>query len=111
MRSDRETALPHPRPRGRQGRQSEGPGGRTNKGVTQRVFDAYRVARGLPKLDVWKISAEDVTRIYQDQYLDTIDYDRLPAGLNYAVADYAVNSGPARAIKDLQRNLLRCALT
>lgn len=81
------------------------PGGRTNQGITQRVYDGWRTARGMHRQDVWKIGDDEVAAIYNAQYLDLIWYDKLPAGLNYAVADYAVNSGPGRAIKDLQRTL------
>lgn len=78
------------------------PGGRTNKGITQRVYDAYRRSLGLPKRDVWTIEDEEVDDIYVRQYLGPVWYERLPAGLNYAVADFAVNSGVSRAVKELQ---------
>lgn len=81
------------------------PGGATNKGVTQAVYDAYRRNHGLEIQTVKRITAEEVAEIYEQQYWLKAACDKLPAGLNYAVFDYAVNSGVARAIKDLQRTL------
>lgn len=81
------------------------PGGATNKGVTQRVYDGYRARRGLAPRSVRGISAEEVAEIYRAQYWQAVRADELPAGLDYAVFDYAVNSGPRRAAMDLQREL------
>lgn len=81
------------------------PGGATNKGVTQRVYDAYRQRKGLGAQSVRGITADEVADIYKRQYWDAVKGDDLPAGLDYAVFDYAVNSGPRRAIQDLQREL------
>ena len=44
------------------------PGGRTYKGVTQRVYDAYRVEKGLPKQDVALMSNDECYDIYEHQY-------------------------------------------
>lgn len=79
------------------------PGGATNKGVTQRVYDSYRRNRGLDTRSVKQITRAEVHDIYKRQYWDMCNADDLPAGLDYAVFDYAVNSGPNRAVKDLQR--------
>lgn len=81
------------------------PGGATNKGVTQRVYDAYRTNKGLGKRSVRSITQAEVAEIYDRQYWDEAWCDKLPAGLDYAVFDYAVNSGVNRALKDLQRTL------
>jgi len=81
------------------------PGGPTKKGITQRVYDAYRETKGLKPKSVQFISNAEVNAIYGEQYLDPIRYDDLPPGLGYAVADYAINSGVMRAVKDLQRTL------
>lgn len=79
------------------------PGGATNKGVTKKVYDAYRKVHGLPVQSVRYISDEEVGAIYNKQYWKLVRGDSLPAGLDYAVFDFAVNSGPSRAIKYLQR--------
>lgn len=79
------------------------PGGATNMGVTQRVYDGYRRRKGQSVRSVRAITADEVADIYKRQYWDAVKADDLPAGVDYAVFDYAVNSGPDRAIKDLQR--------
>lgn len=81
------------------------PGGATNRGVTQRVYDNYRGRRGLSRRSVRAIEADEIAEIYKRQYWDAVKADDLPAGVDYAVFDYAVNSGPARAIPDLQREI------
>lgn len=81
------------------------PGGATNMGVTQRTYNAYRARRGLPAQSVRGITSDEVAEIYKTQYWDAVRADDLPAGLDYAVFDYAVNSGPSRAMKDLQREV------
>ena len=81
------------------------PGGPTNKGVTQRVYDAWRKKHGLGAQSVRSISQEEVEAIYRRDYWDAVHGDDLPSGLDGAVFDYAVNSGPSRAIKALQRVL------
>lgn len=81
------------------------PGGATNKGITQAVYDAYRKNRGVKPRSVRSITMDEVTAIYDKQYWDAVKADDLPAGIDYAAFDYGVNSGPSRAIKDLQRTL------
>jgi len=81
------------------------PGGATNKGITQAVYDGYRTSNGLATRSVRSITNAEVAAIYDQQYWDRANCDRLPAGLDYAVFDYAVNSGVSRAAKDLQRQL------
>jgi lysozyme family protein len=78
------------------------PGGPTNKGVTQRVYDAYRKLKGLPVRSVKLIEPIETEEIYRKQYWRMVKGDDLPAGLDYAVFDFAVNSGISRAVKYLQ---------
>lgn len=80
-------------------------GGRTNKGVTQRVYDAWRRGRGLAPRSVRFVASSEVAALYRRQYWDAVRGDDLPAGVDYAVFDEAVNSGPVRAIRDLQAAL------
>lgn len=79
------------------------PGGPTNKGVTQRVYDAYRRVHGQPMQSVKLITPLEVEDIYKQQYWKLCRGDSLPAGLDYAVFDFAVNSGVSRALRYLQR--------
>lgn len=81
------------------------PGGATNKGVTQRVYDNYRRRKGLALRSVRHIEQHEVEDIYRSSYWNEIKGDDLPAGLDYAVFDYCVNSGVSKAGKDLQRTL------
>lgn len=83
-------------------------GGRTAYGITQRVYDHYRRGLDLETADVWGITQEEVAAIYGAQYWDAIDGDRLQAAsprLALATFDCAVNSGPHRALKQLQTAL------
>lgn len=81
------------------------PGGATNKGVTQAVYNSYRKSHGLTTQSVRKITGVEVSEIYRKSYWNKVEGDRLPAGVDYAVFDYAVNSGVAKSSKDLQRVL------
>lgn len=81
------------------------PGGATMKGVTQKVYDGWREARNLPKRSVRHIEDAELGDIYRRQYWDAVRADELPAGVDLAAFDFAVNSGPARAAKSLQRTL------
>lgn len=81
------------------------PGGPTNRGVTQRVYDAYRDRVGQPRRSVRGITNDEVGEIYLRQYWKPIRGDDLPAGLDYAVFDFAVNSGVKPAAQELQRIL------
>lgn len=77
-------------------------GGRTAYGIIQREYSAYRRRKGLQPQDVWKISPAEVSEIYHTQYWDPW-CDKLPAGLDYAYFDDAVNTGPIQATRNLQR--------
>ena len=78
------------------------PGGRTAYGITQDTYDAWRKKQNLPTVDVFTISQADVAAIYRQEYWDCIRGDDLPAGVDFAVFDFAVNSGVSRAAKTLQ---------
>lgn len=81
------------------------PGGATNKGITQRTYDAYRDRLELPRQPVKNISSQEVAAIYRASYWYEIKGDQLPSGVNYVVFDGAVHSGVAQSIKWLQRAL------
>lgn len=81
------------------------PGGATMKGCTQGVYDAYRKRHGLPLQSVKLISDAELLDIYRTQYWRPARGDDLPKGVDLVVFDFAVNSGPDRAIKHLQRAL------
>jgi len=79
------------------------PGGATNHGITQVTLNNWRKANGLGNISVKQISKADANTIFLDNYFRPVWFDRLPAGLDYAMVDYAINSGPARPIKSLQK--------
>lgn len=78
------------------------PGGATNRGVTQAVYDGWRKGKGLSARSVRHIEEAEVQAIYRRDYWDKVRGDDLPRGIDYAVFDFAVNSGVARATKYLQ---------
>lgn len=73
------------------------PGGATNYGVTQRVYTLWRASMGLPNKAVREIAMSEVEKIYARDYWGAINGDALARGVDLAVFDPAVNSGPARA--------------
>lgn len=78
------------------------PGGATNKGVRQKTYDGWRDRQGLPRQSVRNIADDEVQAIYRRDYWDAVRGDDLPAGVDYAVFDFAVNSGINRASRYLQ---------
>lgn len=81
------------------------PGGKTNQGVIQRVYTAWRKAHGQPSADVYDMTNAERDAIYRSQYWDAVQGDKLPDGIDFVVFDGAVNSGPIQSIKWLQRAL------
>ena len=81
------------------------PGGRTNKGITQREYDKFRKSKGLPPQDVAKISDDEVYEIYYANYWKAARCNELPAPLRLVVFDTAVNMGVVTSIKLLQQAL------
>jgi len=81
----------------------EDPGGATNKGITHKTYSDFL---GRPLEDVGElknISDDHVQLIYKQGYWDKVKADDLPSGLDFAIFDWAVNSGPGRAAKALQK--------
>lgn len=81
------------------------PGGATNRGVTQRVYDAFRLAAKQVKRSVRLITEDEVFAIYRTRYWNLIKGDSLPPGVGYVVFDGAVNSGVKQSVLWLQRAL------
>ena len=78
------------------------PGGRTNHGVTQKVWEDW-VGHPVTEDDMKNLSVQDVAPLYKKNYWDKINGDSLPLGIDYATFDMAVNSGVTRAAKTLQQ--------
>ncbi|WAX93607.1 hypothetical protein N7E70_018190 [Aminobacter sp. NyZ550] len=77
------------------------PGGATMKGVTLANFRRY-VKPDATKDDLRKITDAQLATVYRRYYWDAVHGAELPDGIDYAVFDFAVNSGPGRAAKYLQ---------
>ena len=80
------------------------PGGATNKGITLRTF-RRACGRTRTKDDLRNISPGAVARIYRKRYWEVCACDRLPTGIDLIVFDQAVNSGPGRSARWLQKVL------
>ena len=78
------------------------PGGATMRGVTIGTFRQY-VKPNATKDDLRKITDQQIATVYRRHYWDKIAGAELPDGIDYAVFDFAVNSGPDRAAKYLQK--------
>ena len=76
----------------------EDPGGETNLGVTKKVYQDWGGTKEMIDLTV-----EDVAPIYKKNYWDRCKCDELGSGLDWAVFDWAVNSGTRRVSKALQK--------
>lgn len=77
------------------------PGGMTNLGVTKRVWQEW-VGHEVDEKAMRALTPEVVAPMYKNKYWDKVRGDDLPAGVDYAVFDAAINSGPGRAAKWLQ---------
>lgn len=80
------------------------PGGATNLGITHRTLGAWR-GKAVTKQDVKNLKKPEAQDIYKSEYWNPIRGDQLPSGLDYAVFDFAINSGPSRAVRELQKIL------
>jgi len=77
------------------------PGGMTNLGVTAATW-AMWVGHDVNEKQMRALTPSIVAPLYKRKYWDACRADELISGLDYAVFDYAVNSGVGRAIKALQ---------
>jgi lysozyme family protein len=78
------------------------PGGRTNLGVTQRVWEAWTGKKANEAI-MRSLTPDMVAPLYRKHYWETVRADELPGGLALTVFDFGVNAGPGRAIKFLQQ--------
>jgi lysozyme family protein len=80
---------------------STDPGGETNLGCTKAVWEEY-CGHMVDTKTMKALTPADVEPLYRRKYWDKIKGDDLPNGMDYAVFDAAINSGPGRAAKWLQ---------
>ncbi len=70
------------------------PGGETKYGISKRAY---------PSEDIKNLTLERAKELYHRDYWGPIKGDQLPSALAMCLFDMAVNSGPAQAIRTLQR--------
>jgi lysozyme family protein len=80
------------------------PGGRTNRGVTQKVWENH-VGHPVDETEMRSLTKEMVAPIYKNEYWDAVHGDQLPSGVDYLAFDFAVNAGVFRSVKTIQRAL------
>lgn len=80
---------------------SADPGGMTNLGCTKAVWEEW-VGHPVDEKTMRNLQPADVAPLYKRKYWDKIKGDELPNGIDYAMFDAAINSGPGRAVKWLQ---------
>jgi len=85
------------------------PGGRTNKGITQAVYDRWRAERGQVAQGVELIGDDEVRAIYETDYWRRAHCDALLSPLDLVHFDTAVNMGTGRAVRFLQ-STVGCAV-
>jgi lysozyme family protein len=81
------------------------PGGETFKGVTRDTYEDYLKQQGISteNVDMRAIPDDHIKDIYRKNYWEATGADQLPPIVGQQVFDFAVNSGPSRAVKYLQR--------
>lgn len=79
------------------------PGGPTKYGITHRTLAAHRGVASVTAAQVKALTLKEAEEIYRRSYWAQSGGDLLPVGLDYAAFDFGVNSGPARAVKSLQK--------
>ena len=70
------------------------PGGLTKYGISQRAY---------PDLDIAALTLDQARAIYLKDYWRRISADQVPPWLSIAVFDSAVNQGPSRALRWMQK--------
>jgi len=84
------------------------PGGMTNKGITAKVYEKWlsETVDSEPVVTeetMRNIPDNHVAAIYREEYWNRVAGDKLPAGLDWSVFDWAVNSGVGRSARTLQK--------
>ncbi len=81
------------------------PGGRTNRGITQRTYDTFRKLQGLSSQDVFNATEQETINIYRELYWKPCKADRMILPLAIVHFDTAVLFGVGGAIEFLQEAL------
>lgn len=75
----------------------------TKYGVVGATLAAHRGVNSVTAEQMKALTLDEAEEIYRKGYWTQSGGDLLPIGLDYATFDFGVNSGPARAVKVLQR--------
>jgi lysozyme family protein len=78
------------------------PGGPTNYGITQRTLSHFR-GRFVHEEELRSLTPADAAPLYEKEYWRECRCQELPDGVDLLVFDCAVNQGPDRAKRLLQR--------
>jgi len=81
------------------------PGGATNKGIIQSVYNRYRRRKGLDIRSVKNLTEQEMLEIYEKDYWDIVRAKYLKSPLGLAMFDTCVNMGPSGSISRLQMAL------
>lgn len=80
----------------------DGRPGSTNLGVTQANWESY-VGHPVKWSEMRTLTPELVAPFYKRRYWDLVRGDELPSPVDYVMFDFAVNAGPVRCIKLMQK--------
>lgn len=78
------------------------PGGMTNLGVTKATYEDW-VGHPVTEKIMRSLTVSHVRTLYKVKYWEAIKADELPQGLDLCAFDFAVNAGPNRAARYLQK--------
>lgn len=78
-------------------------GGATNRGITQKTYDSWRIRRGLGQSPVKFCGDDEARAIYHDDYWRAVRGDDLLWPLDLVAFDTAVQHGPKTAAEYIQR--------
>ena len=79
-------------------------GGMTNLGVTSRAWADW-LHEPVDEKEMRGLTLSQVRPFYRIKYWNACGANQLPAGVDYAVFDFSVNSGVGRAVRTLQDTL------
>lgn len=82
----------------------DGRPGSTMLGCTQANWENF-IGRKVTHDEMRRLTKEDVKPLYKKNYWDAVMGDVLCAGLDYAAFDFAINAGPSRSRKLIQKSL------
>lgn len=80
-------------------------GGATQCGITQSAYTGWRRRCGLSDRPVRNSTMDEITAIYKSDYWQASKSNILPAPIDLCTFDAAVQHGPSRAVKMLQKAL------